>query len=68
MPAMVITTEVAGCYRAILLDYLISEVALVAPAIASTDLNVLMDTNLMDDELGWGMTEVVLATGPSLDC
>jgi hypothetical protein len=53
MPAVVITMEVAGCYRAILLDYLISEVALEARGIARTDLNVLMDTNFMDDELGW---------------
>jgi len=49
--AVVISVEAAGVDIAILLDYLTSEVVLEEPEIGSTDLNILIDNNWMDDEL-----------------
>jgi len=39
----------------VLLDYLTTEVALEEPEIGSTDPNILIDNNCMDDELQFGM-------------
>jgi hypothetical protein len=55
MPAMLIGVEAALFDNAILLDYLTSEVALEEPEIGSTDWNIPMDNNCMDDELHFGM-------------
>ena len=52
---MVISVEAARVDNAILLDYLPSEVALEEPGIGSTDPNILIDNNFMDDELHFGM-------------
>jgi len=55
MPARVISTKAARVDNAILLDYLTSEVALEEPEIGSTDPNIPIDNNCMDDELHFGM-------------
>jgi len=54
-PAVVISTEAASVDNAILLDYGTSEVALEEPEIGSTDPNIPIDNNCMDDELHFGM-------------
>jgi hypothetical protein len=54
-PAMVSSVEAARVDNAILLDYLTSEVAVEEPEIGSTDSNIPMDNNYMDDELHFGM-------------
>jgi len=54
-PAVVISVEAAGVDNAILLDYLTSEVALEEPEIGSTDPNIPMDNNCMDNKLHFGM-------------
>jgi len=54
-PAAVISTEAARIANAILLDYLTSEVALEEPEIGSTDPNIPIDHNCMDEELHFGM-------------
>jgi len=54
-PAVVISVEVARVDNAILLDYLASEVALEEPEIRSTDPNIPIDNNCMDDELHFAM-------------
>jgi len=56
-PAMVISTEAASVDNAILLDYLISEVALEEPEIGCTDPNIPIDNNCAVDELHLGITE-----------
>jgi len=57
-PAMVISVEAARVDNAILLDYLASEVALEEPEIGSTDPNIPLDNNCMDDKgdcvMPWG--------------
>jgi len=55
MPAVVINVEAARVANAIRLDYLTSEVALEQPEIGSTDPNIPIDNNCMDDELHFGM-------------
>jgi len=50
IPAVVISTEAASVVNAILVDYLTSEVALEEPEIRSTDQNIAIDNNCMDDE------------------
>jgi len=55
MPAMVISMGAARVENAILLDYLISEVALEETKIESTDPNIPIDNNCMDDELHFRM-------------
>jgi len=54
-PAEVISVEAARVDNAILLDYLTSEVVLEEPEIGSTDPNIPIDNNRMDDELHFGM-------------
>jgi len=54
-PAAVISTEAARVDNAILLDYVTPEVALGEPEIGSTDLNIPIANNCMDDELHFGM-------------
>jgi len=54
-PAVVISVEAARVDNAILLDYLISEVAHDEPEIGSTDSNIPIDNNCTDDELHFGM-------------
>jgi hypothetical protein len=54
-PTVVISVEAAHVDNAILLDYLASEVALEEPEIRSTDPNIPIDNNCMDDELHFGM-------------
>jgi len=54
-PAEVISMEAVGVDNAILPDYLTSEVALEEPEIGSTDQNIPIDNNCMDDELHFGM-------------
>ena len=54
-PAVVISTEASCVYNAILLDYLISEVALEEPLIGNTDPNIPIDNNCIDDELHFAM-------------
>jgi len=54
-PAVVISVEAAHVDNAILLDYLTSEVALEEPEIGSTDPNIPMDKNCIDDELHFGV-------------
>jgi hypothetical protein len=49
--ALVITVEAARIDTTILLDYLTSEVALEEPQVGSTDSNISIDNNCMDDEL-----------------
>ena len=53
--AMVISVEAARVDNAILLHYLASEVALEEPEIRSTEPNIPIDNNCMDDELHFGM-------------
>jgi len=55
MPAVVISVEAVHVDNAILVDYLASEVAPEEPEIGSTDLNVPIDNNCMDDKLHFGM-------------
>jgi len=55
MPAVVISLEAAPVANAVLLDYLMSEVALEEPKIGSTDPNILMDNNCTDDKLHFRM-------------
>jgi hypothetical protein len=54
-PAVVISVEAARGDNAILLDYLISKVALDEPEIVSTDPNIRIDNNCTEDELHCGM-------------
>jgi hypothetical protein len=54
-PAIVISVEVTRVDNAILLDYLTSKVALEEPEIRSTNPDILIDTNCMNDELHSGM-------------
>jgi len=54
-PAVVISVEAARVENAILLDYLTSEVALEEPEIGSTDPNIPIDNNCLDDEQHFGM-------------
>ena len=54
---MVITVEAASVENAILLNYLTSEVAPEDPEIRSTDPNIQIDNNCMDEELHIGMLE-----------
>jgi hypothetical protein len=49
-PAVVIRVEAAHVDNAILLDYLASEVALEEPEIGSTDPNIPIHNNCMDEE------------------
>jgi hypothetical protein len=53
--AVVISVEAARVDNAILLDYMISEVALEEPEIGSTDPNIPIDNNCTNDELDFGM-------------
>jgi len=55
MPAEVISTESVHVDNPIHLDYLTSEVALEEPEIGSTDPNIPIDNNCMDDELHFRM-------------
>jgi len=55
MPAVVISVEAAQVDNAILLDYMTSKVALEEPEIGSTDTNIPIDHNCMDDLLHFGM-------------
>jgi len=55
MPAVVIRTEAARVDNAILVDYLTSEVAVEEPEIGSTDPNIPIDNNCMNNELHFGM-------------
>jgi hypothetical protein len=52
---VVITVEAACVDNAIVLDYLISEVALQKPVVGSTDPNIQIGNNCTDDELHFGM-------------
>jgi hypothetical protein len=54
-PAVVISVEAARVHNAILLDYLTSAVALEKPEIRSTDPNLQLDNNCMDDKQHFGM-------------
>jgi hypothetical protein len=54
-PAVVIRVEAAHVDRAILLDDLASAVALEEPESGSTDPNITIDKNCMDDELHFRM-------------
>jgi len=54
-PAVVNSVEAARVDNAILLDHLLSEVALEEPEIGSTDQNIPIDNNCTDDELLFGM-------------
>jgi hypothetical protein len=53
--AMVISVEAARVDNGILLDCMTSEVALEEPEIGSTDPDIPIDNNCMDDELHFGM-------------
>jgi len=53
-PAVVISMEAMRVHNAILLDYLISKVALVEPEIRSTDADILIDNNCTYNELHFG--------------
>jgi len=55
MPAEVISKEAARIDNGILLDYLTSAVALKEPEIGSTEPNIPIDNNCMDDELHFGI-------------
>jgi hypothetical protein len=55
MPAVVSSVEVARIGNAILLDWMTSEVPLEEPAIGSTNPNIQVDNNCMDDKLHLGM-------------
>jgi hypothetical protein len=54
-PAVVISVEPARVDNAIHLDCLASEVAIEEPGIGSTDPNILIDNNYIDDELDFAM-------------
>jgi hypothetical protein len=54
-PAMVITVEAGRVDNAILLDYLTCKLALEKPEIGSSDPNIPIDNNWMDDDLHVGM-------------
>jgi len=54
-PAMVISVEAECVDNAILLNYLTSKVVLEEPEIASTDPNIPIDNNCMDDEVHFVM-------------
>ena len=54
-PAVVIGVEAAGVDNAMLLDKLTSEVALEEREIGSTDPNIQIDNNCMDDKLHFEM-------------
>jgi len=54
-PAVVISVEAVHVDNVILLDYLTSELALEEPEIGSTDPNIPIDNNIMDDELHFRM-------------
>jgi hypothetical protein len=54
-PVMVISVDAARVDNAIVLDYLTSEVALDEPEIGSTDPNIPIDNNCMDDEPQFGI-------------
>jgi hypothetical protein len=54
-PAVVISMAAVRVDNAILLDYLTSEVAIEEPEIRSTDPDIPIDNNCMDDELHFGM-------------
>jgi len=54
-PAMVISMEAARVDNAAPLDYLTPEVALEEPQIGSTDPNIPIDNNCIDDKLHFGM-------------
>jgi hypothetical protein len=54
-PTMVISVEAARVDNAIHLDYVTSEGALAEPEIGSTDLNIQIHNNCMDDELQFRM-------------
>jgi len=54
-PTVVIRVEAARVDNAIVLDYLASEVALEEPEIGSTDPDIPIDNNCMDDEVHFGM-------------
>ena len=54
-PAVVTTMEAVRVDNATLPNYLTSEVALEEPGIGSTDPNIPIDNNCMDDELHFGM-------------
>jgi hypothetical protein len=54
-PAMVISVQAARVDIAILLDYLTSDTALEEPEIGSTDPNIPIDINCIDDKLHFGM-------------
>jgi len=58
MPAMVISVEAAHIDNAIVRDYLAYEVALEEPEIGSTDPNIPIDNNCMDEQLHYGMPGV----------
>jgi hypothetical protein len=55
MPAVVSSMEAARVDNAILVDNLTSNVALEEPEIGSTDPNISIDNNCMDDKLLFGM-------------
>jgi hypothetical protein len=55
-PAVVISMKAARIDNAILLDNLASEVALEEPEIGSTDPNIPIDINCMDDKLHFGIS------------
>jgi hypothetical protein len=54
-PAVLISVEATRVNNPIVLDYLTFEVALEEPEIGSTDPNILIDNNCMDDELHFEM-------------
>jgi len=55
MPTVVISMEAAHVDHAIQTDYLTSDVALEEPEIGSTDPNILIDNNCLDDKLHFSM-------------
>jgi len=54
-PVVVISVEALRVDKAILLDYLTSEVVVEEPEIGSTDPNIPIDNNYTDDKLHFGM-------------
>jgi len=55
MPATVISVDVVRVDNSILLDYLTSKVVLEEPEIGTSDSNIQINNNCMDDELHFGM-------------
>jgi len=55
MAAVVISVEAVRVDNAILFDYLTSEFVLEEPDMGSTDPNILIDNNCMDDKLHFGI-------------